>query len=154
QPRLAKVREFCEIPDLLKKEVGAVAELLGSPGRTSPVRPMSEALLILGNEKALASSFNQFPTTISSAVEAARRRLDTAGVDWRGAIIEGRYTSVSKIQEIVTTETAAPGETFSDRLDRILTHKLWGTLIFLAIMTLMFQSIFTFARIPMDALQS
>jgi ferrous iron transport protein B len=36
----------------------------------------------------------------------------------------------------------------------VLTHKVWGTLIFLAIMTLMFQSIFTFARIPMDALQS
>src|SRR5262249_16747138 len=29
-----------------------------------------------------------------------------------------------------------------------------GTLLFVAIMTLMFQSIFTFARIPMDALQA
>ncbi len=36
----------------------------------------------------------------------------------------------------------------------MLTHKVWGTLIFLAVMTLMFQSIFTFARIPMDALQT
>ncbi|PYI89027.1 MAG: ferrous iron transport protein B, partial [Verrucomicrobia bacterium] len=43
---------------------------------------------------------------------------------------------------------------FSDKLDRILTHKIWGTIIFIAVMTLMFQSIFTFARIPMDALQS
>jgi ferrous iron transport protein B len=35
-----------------------------------------------------------------------------------------------------------------------LTHKLWGTLIFVLIMTLMFQSIFTFAKIPMEAMQS
>ena len=61
---------------------------------------------------------------------------------------------MAAIQRAVTTELAPPGETFSDKLDRVLTHKVWGTLIFLAIMTLMFQSIFTFARIPMDALQS
>ena len=61
---------------------------------------------------------------------------------------------VAAIQRAVTTELAPPGENFSDKLDRVLTHKVWGTLIFLAIMTLMFQSIFTFARIPMDALQS
>ena len=61
--------------------------------------------------------------------------------------------AVAAIQRAVTTELAPPGETFSDRLDRVLTHKVWGTLIFLAVMALMFQSIFTFARIPMDALQ-
>jgi ferrous iron transport protein B len=54
----------------------------------------------------------------------------------------------------VTTDTAAAEETFSDKLDRIVTHRVWGVLIFVAVMTLMFQSIFTFARVPMDALQS
>ncbi len=43
-------------------------------------------------------------------------------------------------------------ETFSDKLDRVLTHKVWGTLIFIVIMGLMFQSIFTFAHVPMDAI--
>ena len=84
----------------------------------------------------------------------ARKRLDNAGVDWRGAPIEGRYLRVSAIQRDVTTEQGLSGETFSDRLDRVLTHKIWGTLIFVAIMTLMFQSIFTFAKIPMEGLQS
>ena len=51
-------------------------------------------------------------------------------------------------------ELAPPGETFSDKLDCVLTHKIWGTLIFIGIMTLVFQSIFTFAKIPMDALQA
>src|SRR5207245_5290086 len=88
------------------------------------------------------------------AVAAARQRLEAAGVDWRGAPIEARYRSVAAIQAAVTIELAPPGETFSDRLDRVLTHKVWGTLIFIGIMTLMFQSIFTFARLPMDALQA
>jgi ferrous iron transport protein B len=58
------------------------------------------------------------------------------------------------MQQAVTSELAPPGETFSDKLDRVLTHKIWGTLIFIGIMTLMFQSIFTFAHLPMDALQA
>ena len=85
---------------------------------------------------------------------AARKRLETHGIDWRGAPIEWRYARIAEIQQAVTAELAPPGETFSDKLDRVLTHKIWGTLIFIGIMTLMFQSIFTFAKIPMEALQA
>lgn len=153
-PRLTGQRQFCELPDALRKEVASLATLLTkAPGKTS-VRPTAEALLLLGNEKAMSSSAEYYSPTISAAIAAARQRLDAAGVDWRGAVIEGRYQSISMIQEAVTTETAAPGETFSDRLDRVLTHKVWGTIIFIVIMTLMFQSIFTFAHFPMDAMQS
>ena len=40
----------------------------------------------------------------------------------------------------------------SDKLDRVVTHKFWGMLIFVAVMALMFLSIFTFAQWPMDLL--
>src|SRR5262249_219233 len=53
-----------------------------------------------------------------------------------------------------TLALAPPGETFSDKMDRVLTHKIWGTLIFIAIMALMFQSIFSFAKYPMEAMQA
>ena len=43
---------------------------------------------------------------------------------------------------------------WTDRLDKVLTHKVWGTLIFIAIMGLMFQSIFTFANWPMELIKS
>ncbi|MDQ6630773.1 MAG: ferrous iron transport protein B, partial [Verrucomicrobiota bacterium] len=66
--------------------------------------------------------------------------------------IEARYARASAIQMAVTIEQDVVTETFSDKLDRILTHKFWGLIIFVAIMALMFQSIFTFAKIPMDLL--
>src|SRR5439155_6959968 len=72
----------------------------------------------------------------------------------RSTAIEARYARVAEIHRDVTTEIARTEETFSDKLDRIVTHRVWGTLIFVSIMTVMFQSIFTFARIPMDAIQS
>jgi ferrous iron transport protein B len=153
-PPRAKPRQFSELPAPLKVEALALAALLARSFRERRAQASAEALLILSNEKALASSLNHYPAQIQEAVSAARLRLDAADIDWRGVTIEGRYVAVSVIQHAVTTELGAPGETVSDRLDRVLTHKVWGTIIFVAIMTLMFQSIFTFARIPMDALQS
>jgi ferrous iron transport protein B len=153
-PPRAKPRQFSELPAPLKVEALALAALLARSFRERRAQASAEALLILSNEKALASSLDHYPAHIQEAVSAARLRLDAAGIDWRGVTIEGRYVAVSAIERAVTTELGAPGETFSDKLDRVLTHKVWGTIIFVAIMTLMFQSIFTFARIPMDALQS
>jgi ferrous iron transport protein B len=153
-PPRVKPRQFSQLPAPLKAEAGAIAVLLARTFRERRAQASAEALLILSNEKALASSLEHYPAPIQEAVAAARGRLDSAGVDWRGATIEGRYLGVAAIQRAVTTESASTGENFSDKLDRTLTHKIWGTLIFLAIMALMFQSIFTFARIPMEALQS
>ncbi len=153
-PRQANPSQFCELPASLKNEARALAVLLSDTFQERRAQAAAEALLMLSNEKALASSQEHYPATIQQAVSAARQRLEMAGVDWRGATIEGRYQCVAAIQHAVTTEIAPPGETFSDKLDRVLTHKSWGTLIFIAVMTLMFQSIFSFARIPMDALQT
>lgn len=145
---------FSDLPDAFKKEADNLAVQLAEVFHERRTQAKAEALLILSNEKALASSLQHYPEKIREAVVVARQRIEAAGIDWRGAPIEARYVSVSAIQRSVTTESAVPGETLSDRLDRILTHKIWGTLIFVAVMAGMFQSIFTFARIPMDALQA
>ena len=147
-------RRFCDLPAALASEAESLAEMLAVAFSERRDQAVPEALLILSNEKALASSRGHYPPEVEAAVGAARGRLDAAGIDWRGVPIEARYVAVAAIQQEATTELAPPGETFSDKLDRVLTHKVWGTLIFIAIMALMFQGIFTFARIPMDALQT
>ena len=144
---------FCQLPGLFRIEATGLANLLAETYSERQLQATAEALLLLSNEKALASSATHYPQKIQDAVAAARARLEAAGIDWRGAPIEWRYARVAEIQQSVTTELAPPGENFSDKLDRVLTHKVWGTLIFVAIMALMFQSIFTFAKIPMNALQ-
>ena len=149
-----KPRLFCQLPGLFRIEATGLADLLAKTYQERQLQATAEALLILSNEKALASSSTHYPQAIQDAVAAARKRLDAANVDWRGAPIEWRYARVAEIQQAVTTELAPPGETFSDKADRIVTHKLWGTLIFLAIMAVMFQSIFTFAEYPMTWLES
>ncbi|MGL4630441.1 MAG: ferrous iron transport protein B [Leadbetterella sp.] len=50
----------------------------------------------------------------------------------------------------------APKEelSFSQRLDKILLHKVWGYLIFLGILFTIFQSVFLFSQWPMDIIDS
>ncbi len=147
-------RQFCQIPESLQAETEKLAEFLAGVFPERRRQASAEALLILTNERALESSNTHYPAAVREMVASARGRLEEGEIDWRGAAIEGRYLSVANLQQAVTTELSAPGETFSDKLDRVLTHKIWGTLIFVGIMLLMFQSIFTFARIPMEGLQS
>ena len=149
-----KPRLFCQLPGLFRIEATSLADLLAETYQERRLQATAEALLLLSNEKALASSSTHYPPKIQEAVTAARKRLDAANVDWRGAPIEWRYARVAEIQQTATTELAPPGDTFSDKLDRIVTHKIWGTLIFIVIMAVMFQSIFTFAEFPMHWLEN
>ena len=144
---------FCDLAAPFAAEAATLASLLGEHFHERRGQAAAEALLILTNEKALASSLEHYPAPIQQAVAAARSRLETTGIDWQSAPIEARYARVTAIHQSVVTETKLNTETFSDKLDRILTHKVWGTVIFIAIMAAMFQSIFSLAHLPMDILQ-
>ena len=147
-------RNFCELPPLFSRAVGDLATRLDNlfPHHRTATPP--EALLLLTDDQALTSAGGHYPAEIRTAVEAARTQLTAAGIDWRTTAIEARYARLGAIHTATVHETAPEGTTFSDRLDGILTHKIWGLLIFVVLMALMFQSIFTFAKIPMDFLSA
>lgn len=44
-------------------------------------------------------------------------------------------------------------ESFSNRLDKVLTHRFLGLTIFLGVLFLLFQSIFSFSKYPMDGIE-
>ncbi|HYT61238.1 MAG TPA: ferrous iron transport protein B [Haliangiales bacterium] len=152
--RAAAPRRFCRLPEDFSREVEAIAALHAKTSPACATDARAEALLVLSDETAMSSSPGHYPDEMRQAVASARQRLEGAGVDWRSAAIEARYARVGEIHRDVTAEIARTDETFSDRLDRIVTHRVWGVLVFVCLMTLMFQSIFSFARLPMDALQA
>jgi len=147
-------RRFPVLPEPLVQEAQKLAALLTWNFQERRVQADAEALLLLSNEQALASSGSHYSPGIQQAVTAARQRLEAAGLDWRSVVIEARYQAVASIEAQVVTRLRPPQETWSDRADRIVTHRVWGTLIFFGLMALMFQCIFVFARIPMEALQA
>jgi ferrous iron transport protein B len=135
-------------------ELSALAAALEKAFPQRWTSPQAEALLLLSDEKVLTSSHSHYPAELSAAVTAARARLEAAGVDWRTATIEARYARIADIIAACVTEESVPHETVSDKLDRVFTHKFWGLAIFVGLMALMFQGIFSFAEIPMGWIES
>jgi ferrous iron transport protein B len=146
-------RKFAEFPRAFSCEVEGLAGVLAQIFPEPEYRAETEAALVLSDERFMASSAAHYPESVTVAVRAARQRLEAEGVDWRSVAIEARYARIAGIQQAVTTESAVEGDTLSDKLDRVLTHKVWGLAVFILIMTAMFQSIFSFAELPMQGLE-
>jgi len=66
-----------------------------------------------------------------------------------------RYKHLSSIlSDVVVDKGAVKKFSFSDRLDSILTHKVWGFAIFLLILFVIFNAIFAWSSYPMDWIES
>jgi ferrous iron transport protein B len=146
-------RQFCEPAEAFARECAMLARLLEETFPQSRFAARVEAILVLSDEKFLTLSGTHYPEGIGRTVAAARQRLEDLKIDWRSTAIETRYNRIAQIQQAVTTETFTERETLSDRLDRVFTHKVFGVTIFIAIMTVMFQTIFSFAELPMTLLE-
>lgn len=87
---------------------------------------------------------------LRTRVQEARKRLADAGAAVPAVEAKTRYAYIRKVTAVAVTKPAVRPKSTSDKLDRILTHKVWGTLTFFAVMFLMFWSIFTAAAPVME----
>lgn len=65
-----------------------------------------------------------------------------------------RYQYIKDVIDNCVVDETSKAEDFSSRLDRVLTHKIWGYIIFFFILLLIFQAIFSWATYPMDLIDS
>jgi len=61
-----------------------------------------------------------------------------------------RYQFINDVLKEGQTIDSSIAKDFRSRLDRVLTHKFWGYVIFFFILAVIFQSIFDWSKIPMD----
>ncbi len=77
------------------------------------------------------------------------------GVDYDANKIQSfesleRYKSIQQIIDSCVRVSDEKKVSFSTRLDRLLVHRIWGYVIFLCILFIIFQSIFSIAEFPMN----
>lgn len=65
-----------------------------------------------------------------------------------------RYKYINEVLRETQTIDVANAKDLRARLDRILTHKVWGYVIFFAILLLIFQVIYDWSQYPMDAIDT
>ena len=82
-------------------------------------------------------------------IQMARLRLQT-GESLSASEVVKRYQWVNQILKNYVVRPERPVLTRSDYIDRVLTHPVWGFAIFIVLMALVFQSIYTWAGPLMD----
>ena len=96
-------------------------------------------LLDNGEDDALAS---HVPREALDDARTVARRLDEMSPGWRADDVAGRYEEISAL---LAESVVAPGELGDrrrDAIDRVLTHRVSGPLIFVVLMGAVFQSVF------------
>jgi ferrous iron transport protein B len=129
-------------PEAFEREAAALGESLGADVAPFLLRRL---LLDIGGhtERRLG---DQGGPELCGRVQAARQRLAAAGCPVPAVEARTRYAWIRAALAGCVQRPDKRPVTWTDRIDRVLTHKVWGTLIILALMFLVFQSIFTWAR--------
>lgn len=126
----------------------------------APVRELREKIGVDNDYEAYLfleqpESLKFLPLERLKAVEEIRERHHFFPGKFQGAETIQRYSYIQDLLNQVTLKnTDNSWKKNSTRLDKILTHKVWGYVIFFGVLFLIFQAIFPWASVPMDFIDS
>ena len=101
------------------------------------------AVKLVENDKAVCEEFPEAVDRISGVVRELEEKKDD---DADSIVADGRYNRITDIASAAVKK--APRDergTFSDRVDRIVTHRIWGIPIFIGVIAVVFFGIIGFA---------
>ncbi len=132
----------------------ALQRAIGAPGRFSPVPWPPE---VLEARSGLPGGSDAERNRVLFDVEGpepagrlARERLEKAGLDPVSTEAVLRYRHIDALLKGVLSKGAVGAKPYA--VDRVLTHRFWGLLIFAALMFLVFSSVYWVAKPLMDGI--
>ncbi len=139
-------------PELFYAECHRLATKLAELGRSdAPSFLVERALLDVGGYLETEWLAGQdVAEHWKTALIESRARLKDAGCRVPAIEAKARYAWAKQTLADVATAPVARAETLSDRVDRVLTHRFAGLLIFAVLMVVVFQAIFSWAKPLMD----
>jgi ferrous iron transport protein B len=138
------------LPQVVREECDELRDMLLEKHHLPEPLAFHEAMTLLTSPHAINNHQDRFDPEIIAHVKKDHQKLDFLGYDCQAIFIESRYAWIKRICDGAVSSHEHSDEQWTDRLDKILTHKVWGFVVFLGIMTIMFQSIFSWATIPMQ----
>ncbi len=134
-------------PEAFQKELSDLRAFLTDDADSPPPRYLIERLLLDAGGYLDRAKLHEFQhDDLPAKLADARRRLAEAGSPVPAVEAMARYQWVGHVLQGVVSHDAERKITCTDRIDRVLTHKVWGTVVFLILMALMFQSVFYVAE--------
>ncbi|HEY7729260.1 MAG TPA: ferrous iron transport protein B, partial [Candidatus Eisenbacteria bacterium] len=136
---------------------GALTTLAGRlGGRRAPgaANPRHLAMALLLDEDDDEPLWRTSRLVAAAELDALRRGLDAAEPDWRTQEPVGHFEAIERLLARVLRRQKRAKDPVRDRIDRVLTHRVFGPVLFFVLMATIFQSIFTWATPAMDAIES
>lgn len=91
------------------------------------------------------------PQPVQDSIERIEEKHAFNHTRTQASEIMQRYTRIKHLMQASVSEPDPRQQTlFTDRLDNLLLHRKWGYLILVAVLFLLFQSVFLLAQYPMD----
>lgn len=139
----------------IESETRALELRIEAMGRAVPpgVPPRWLALKLIEGDSVVREMLPD--AALIAEADAAARRIESALNDSpEAAIAERRYASISAFCRRTVRCAVEPRRSVSDRIDAVVTHRLLGLPIFLALMFLTFQLTFALGNPPMGWIES
>ncbi len=133
--------DFCEGP--VHRALHAAAHLIEDHAKNVGVSPRFAASKLLEGDEPLEAALHMSESDKDILQHIIAQMEEETGLDREAALIDMRYKFIEKLYDIsVVHSKKAKNGTFSMRLDKVLTHKIWAMPIFVGIMILIFYLTF------------
>ena len=86
------------------------------------------------------------PDALRDAALQARKDAEARDIDLDESIIRARYALIDSICSDAVGQTGVDKSSLTDRMDDVLVHPLWGSVVFALVMLLIFEALFTWSE--------
>ena len=145
-------------PEAFTQEAQTLAQQLTQAHPTARFpRFLIERLLIDTGGMVERDLTRQHGEQVRDSVRAARQRLAADAVQLPQMEVDHRYAWIAQVVADARRSSSSLGRDrtdWSELIDSLVTHKVWGLVIFLTVMGVTFQSIFSWALPLMDSIDT
>ena len=141
------------LPEPLRDGAERVARVLPLAGPLAALSRFHVAMALLLDEGEDDSLIRAVPIPARREVMSVRAELDAGIPEWRSHEPIGHYHAIEELIRKATLRVK-PEVSLRERIDRVLTHRVLGPLIFVLLMAVVFQSVFMWATPIMNAIDS
>jgi ferrous iron transport protein B len=136
-------------------EIPALMDVLAKEAPKVPERQRFIEVLQCLTSDTMLDYWTKWAPNFQKAVQQVRDRLGASKVPYQQAEVIGRYGWLTPLVAQVVTRVKDPGAaSVSDRIDAVLTHRVFGPLFFALLLLLIFQAVFSWATPAMDVIES
>ncbi len=140
-----------QMPDIVGQEHQELISLLVSNEKMNEHVAYHEAQALLSTPRDSRLLKDVLTAETFDHLQQDHQKLESLGFDRYSIFVESRYQWIKQVcEQCVTTSVKQNDLTFSDKIDSVVTHKVGGFIIFFTLMMVMFQTIFTWAALPME----